>query len=105
MSAFVAHNGRRFDVPFLLTSMERAGIDGNSFLKECGIEYQIDTMQVIGEQKSVSFRNRRLGTVYKCLTGKPLKNAHNALVDSEALLPIIRNKLLTTDIENQLRKL
>lgn len=92
LGALVAHNGARFDVPFLIKSMERAGLDGLAELQKAGVSHQVDTLEMVRQHKT-HFKNHRLGTVYKTLTGKPLKNAHHALVDSEAMMPIVNHDL------------
>lgn len=91
-SALVAHNGNSFDVPFLVSSMNRVGIDATEELKSIGLEYKLDTLELVRKQKEIQFPNHKLGTVYQTLTGNPLINAHNALADTEALLYILNEK-------------
>ena len=91
-SALVAHNGNSFDIPFLVSSMNRIGINATEELNSIGLDYKLDTLELVRKQQEIKFLDHKLGTVYQTLTGNPLINAHNALADTEALLYILNEK-------------
>jgi len=87
----VAHNGNRFDIPFLFKSFEVYSVDisGIPFkgkidtidLAKCAIRAD-STMRVPD--------NYQLATIYKYVTGQSLDNGHRAISDAKATLFILQ---------------
>ena len=90
----VAHNGKRFDIPFLLTSMERHNIPNICSLDDrFGI--LIDTLELSKKGiRSVASRSvpasYSLGNLYQHITGQNLDNSHRAMSDVEATCSIMQ---------------
>ena len=103
-NALVAHNGNRFDIPFLISSMDRLGMNGKLKLESIGVTHRLDTLDLVRQQNEINFDNHKLGTVYQTLNGKPLENAHNALADTEALLSIFEQDAVLKQIDSCLKK-
>lgn len=91
---FVAHNGRVFDVPFLLANLERNNLQyllvGNPLY---GL--QIDTLDIARKL----FRNtlqcptdNELGSLYQFFTGREMESAHRAVSDVRGLYTIFRSQ-------------
>ena len=78
----VAYNGGQFDFPFLKSCCQRYNV---MYLKR--IFYQLDPLSIYNNIPLVPIPlNKKLGTMYKYVTGFELINAHNAAVDVSALL-------------------
>lgn len=77
------YNIARFDIPFLQEE-----------LRKCGVELNMSN-RVIYDQfvAECRLRPRNLSTVYKQYTGNELVDAHNALADIEACIPIFEGQL------------
>jgi len=95
----VAHNGSRFDVPFLFHSFRTYGID----ISGIPFKGQIDTLSLAkllvkspkrtvadGTADSViAPNNYQLSTLYKYVTGNSLDDAHHADADAHATVDIL----------------
>ena len=91
----LAHNGRRFDYPVLLSSLRNLGKEQELFSNVLGL---IDTIPVFKKcfPKQTSYRQEDL---YQSVLKKGDYNAHNAVGDVKALGELIQNTSLSaTDI-------
>ena len=80
----VAYNGNRFDVPFLLCCCDRYAVAVSP-----RIFYSLDPLKIIQSLVwSPIPQNKKLGTIYKYITGSDLTNAHSAAADVIAMLHI-----------------
>lgn len=89
-----AYNGKRFDFIVLFSELLRAGIDVRAYMDTAGVTRLVDPYLIVcspGFDTSKLFMNkhnkpsRRLGDVYKSLTGKTMDGAHDALNDCRGL--------------------
>jgi DNA polymerase III epsilon subunit-like protein len=91
----VAHNGRVFDVPFLIRSLHRH--DLQNLWEDDRYGYTIDTLQiaerVFHSNATRKPTNFKLGTLYQFVTGNEMENSHRAMSDVKALYTIFRNDL------------
>ena len=91
----VAHNGKRFDIPFLLTSMKRYNLP-DMWSEEERFGFSIDTLELSkkGIQSVASWRSvpnsYGLGALYQYVTGTELQSAHRALNDVDATSQILQ---------------
>lgn len=89
----VAHNGRVFDVPFLLRSLQRYKLHRLWADPQYGVT--IDTLHVARKvfandrQKPTDMK---LGTLFQFLTGKDMENCHRASGDVKALYTVFRSE-------------
>lgn len=74
------YNSNKFDVPLLMTEFGRCNIN----FPEDGINY-VDVMQI---ERHVN--SNKLGDVYKRYTGKDLEGAHDATVDVNATIEVLK---------------
>ena len=91
----VAHNGKRFDIPFLMASLERYKIS-HLWLEESKFGFSIDTLELSRKGvQSVASRNvpasYSLGALYQFITGNTLVSAHRAMSDVEATIYVLRH--------------
>ncbi|KAG7354197.1 PolC-type DNA polymerase III [Nitzschia inconspicua] len=89
----VAHNGRAFDIPFLLRSLQ--GHNLQSLLSDDPrYGYFIDTLHVartfLGGSAATP-TNNRLGTLFQFVTGAEMENSHRAMGDVKALYTVFRS--------------
>ena len=90
----VAHNGKRFDIPFLLTSMERNNLP-NMWSEEPRFGLSIDTVELSKKGiQSVASRSvpasYGLGVLYQFITGENFDSAHRAMSDVDATSRILQ---------------
>jgi DNA polymerase III epsilon subunit-like protein len=91
----VAHNGRAFDLPFLMRLMvshklEQLWDDGKYGLT-------IDTLhicrQIFKNKIKPQVTNMELGTLFQFVTGNEMESSHWALSDVKAMCAVLRNDL------------
>jgi len=90
----VAHNGIRFDIPFLFKSFESYAVDIRGIPFK-GKIYTIDLVKccaVRGDQNLVAPVNYQLGTLYQYVTGSQLNDGHRARSDAKATMEIFQSK-------------
>jgi hypothetical protein len=90
----VAHNGNRFDIPFLCHSLVAYGID----ITGITFRAKLDTLELVkhaikSNTTMVPPDNFQLGTIYKYLTGKDLNDRHRAEGDVKAVLEILTSEI------------
>jgi DNA polymerase III epsilon subunit-like protein len=101
----VAHNGRVFDVPFLMRSLCRHN------LQELWIDVRygltIDTLyickRIFANKATRQPTNMKLGTIFQFLTGKEMENSHRAMSDVNALYSIFRSELFWNNRKESLQ--
>ena len=89
----VAHNGKRFDIPFLFARFEVNGIEVPSFMSR----FSIDTMLLVSHSivapspRSDLPLNYKLKSLYSFVTGgETVMNAHRATSDAKATVIILQ---------------
>ncbi|KAG7354301.1 transposase IS4 [Nitzschia inconspicua] len=89
----VAHNGRAFDIPFLLRSLQRQNLQ-SLLVDDPRYGYFIDTLHVartfLGGSTARPTDNR-LGTLFQFVTGAEMENSHRAMGDVKALYTVFRS--------------
>jgi len=104
----IAHNGKRFDDIILYCNFIKHKMDCEEFFNDINIQGFIDTLPLLRSMKKVLPQNLlpkdhetgkvsfSLGTLYRSWCGgDELEGAHDALVDSEALVKVMNNKIVT----------
>ena len=103
----VAHNGKNFDIPFLLNAFKKSDIN-----MTISIKYFIDTLEVV---KDVYSNNRsrsggsappnyKLATLYEHFTGEEMgSNAHRASFDVDAAAIVLTHKLCWENYARHIR--
>lgn len=82
----IGHNIKTFDMPFLLRMFEQCGLlDVFQRVKIIGL---VDTLLLFRQHHKNTFKNHKLGTIYKHVIGTTIPNAHRAVADAEALKQI-----------------
>ena len=88
----VAHNGVRFDIPFLFSELQRNNIN----VSHIKIKGQIDTLTLAksvitttSKHRQVIPQNYKLSTLYKYVTGDEFNNGHRAYEDTKAAILIL----------------
>jgi DNA polymerase III epsilon subunit-like protein len=86
----VAHNGNRFDIPFLFKSFEQYGVD----ITGIPFKGKIDTIDLVKStiRANITMRvpdNYQLTTIYKYATGLEHDDGHRAKSDARATLAIL----------------
>ena len=95
---FVAHNGQRFDLPFLLKQVDKYKVKSwGRFFKRWKPLY-LDTLlltkdAVKAEQPKEIPNSYRLSDLYEYVTGKNMDISHRANADVSAMATILRAKL------------
>ena len=94
---FVAHNGKKFDVPFLVTQMVKFRIPTWVEFVTVNTVYQIDTLYlakgVVRKKNPIHIPNNyRLEGLFEYISGERISNAHQAQADVKALGTIFRYK-------------
>ncbi len=102
----VAHNGYKFDVPFLMRKYLQGHVSAiNTIIRKL---YALDTMvlakQVVKKKQMRIPDNYKLKCVYNYCTRKKMKNAHRADVDVEATVSILQYRPFWTERERFIYK-
>lgn len=88
---FVAHNGKRFDVPFLFHHMSRYKVTEFDKLKD--LSFVLDTLELarnIVQKQSLPIPDKyTLSSLYYYVTKNTLENAHRAHVDVSATVDVL----------------
>jgi DNA polymerase III epsilon subunit-like protein len=89
----VAHNGNRFDFPFLFHSFQSYGVDFHGL----PLKGKIDTLDLVKHtiRSNQALRvpeNYQLRTLYKYVTGEELSDSHRAESDAKATLQILMSQ-------------
>ena len=92
---FIAHNGRRFDMPMLTNELAR--LSGLPPAK--GAFYIIDTLQIARTLFS-DLPSKKLSSIYEHLFKTQPDKQHHALGDAQALLRIINVPIVKAKIED-----
>jgi DNA polymerase III epsilon subunit-like protein len=91
-------NGYKFDLPFLDAACRRIGLDLNMELKRAGVNCHVDVLEFARRtipnnrvpHPTITGRPQyTLGNVHRCLTGRPIQDAHTATQDALAVLTIL----------------
>jgi DNA polymerase III epsilon subunit-like protein len=96
--ALVGYNINDFDIPFIIFEAERSGLGGMNYFQGLKLNSSMDLLPICRdkletlklERKSDGCAVYKLGSVYKALLGKPLKDAHNALVDAVGAIEVLQ---------------
>ncbi|KAG7373225.1 DNA polymerase III PolC [Nitzschia inconspicua] len=91
----VAYNGRVFDLPFLIRSLERHNLE-NLWADNERYGYTIDTLDVARRIFHNATRkpiNMKLGSLFHFATGKIMENSHRASSVVKALYVVFRSEL------------
>lgn len=108
-----AYNGRKFDVPLFVYELRRNGKDPVAFFRSWKIDYFFDPFVLCKNVLDTTLLQKndrgqpdyRLACVYQAFFKKPLKDAHSALADTEAMLDlIVNNKCLLDGLKAQFGK-
>ena len=89
----VAHNGHKFDIPFLVSSICRC--NKGDLLHHRLFCYYIDTFELaksVGQKQHVVPLNYKLNTLHQFVTGTNITHAHRAYGDVQATCVIFRHK-------------
>ena len=88
----VAHNGKRFDIPFLFSRYEYNRIEVPSFMSSFGIDTMLLASRAIVAQPSTNVPlNYKLQSLYSFVTGgETILNAHRATSDAKATVFILQ---------------
>ncbi len=80
---FIAHNGIRFDIPFLFNKIKssRLTLLDNIIHRLYVLDTLVLAKEIVRKQSLNVPKNYTLGTLYKYVTGSDMSNAHRALVD------------------------
>jgi DNA polymerase III alpha subunit (gram-positive type) len=101
----VAHNGRAFDVPFLMRSI--ACHNRERLWRDSHFGFTIDTLhiskQLFQNKATRQPTNQKLGTLFQFLTGKEMENSHRAMSDVKALYSVFRSELFWTNRKESLQ--
>jgi inhibitor of KinA sporulation pathway (predicted exonuclease) len=101
----VAHNGRAFDVPFLMRSIVRHNLE--CLWGDSRFGFTIDTLhiskQLFQNKATRQPTNQKLGTLFQFLTGKEMENSHRAMSDAKALYSVFRSELFWTNRKESLQ--
>jgi DNA polymerase III epsilon subunit-like protein len=92
---FVAHNGRVFDVPFLLRSLEKHNLR-HLWFNNPRFGPILDTLDIarkIFNNSPQSPSNLKLGTLFQFLTGRAMETSHRALGDVKGLYTVFRSEI------------
>jgi DNA polymerase III epsilon subunit-like protein len=101
----LSYNGFRYDIPLMTHELERCKESyALTYFRKLRIDYTIDMLPVCRasldkttlKRKATGTCSYKLGDVYSSVCKCPLENAHGALVDSVAVLDILRGELLET---------
>jgi DNA polymerase III epsilon subunit-like protein len=102
----VAHNGIRFDFPFLFRKVQQSQLDVIS--KIIDKLYVLDTRVLASELVKLKRLNPperyNLATLYKYVSGKVMSNAHRALVDVQHTIPILKYGIFWYNKDNYIFK-
>ena len=89
-------NGNTYDFPLQYHSMQRAGMNAYECFAGANVVGMIDTLEMarlyVQWDDDEQPTNKKLGTLFEFLTGRPLEGAHDALVDTDALIAVICSK-------------
>ncbi len=99
----VAYNGKRFDIPLFVYELRRHGKDPTTYLRQWKITYLCDPFIIakdcldttLLQQNERGQPNYKLSCVYEVFFQKPLKDAHSALADVNAMLELVTKCLLS----------
>ena len=88
----VAHNGERFDVPFLLAAMDHHVVLLGGIDFSCHLDIMLLSVCAVRANKLPISSNYKVGTMYSYYTKKELDDAaHRALVDVKATVEILQH--------------
>ena len=104
----VAHNLRKFDLPFLDAEIRRNDLNTRGdWISSANISTFVDSLQLLKSEDLWSERkaglnlapdaasrpeNKKLGTVYEFVHGRKIVNAHDASSDTDALEEILQSE-------------
>ena len=101
----VAHNGRAFDVPFLMRSIVRHNLE--RLWRDSRYGFTIDTLhiskRIFQNKETRQPTNQKLGTLFQFLTGKEMETSHRAMSDVNALYSVFRSELFWTNRKESLQ--
>ena len=104
----VAYNGKKFDIPLFVYELRRNGKDPVAFFRSWKIDYFFDPFVLCKNVLDTTLLQKnergqpdyRLSCVYEAFFKKPLKDAHSALADTEAMLDlIVQNECLLSALK------
>ena len=90
----VAHNGSKFDIPFLVSSIRRC--QKHNLLNHRLFQNYIDTLELakrVGQKQRAVPSNFRLNTIYQFITGNNITNAHRAYGDVQATCVLLKHPI------------
>jgi DNA polymerase III epsilon subunit-like protein len=98
----VAYNGKKFDVPMLVTELLRHKISVEEYAQQLHITYFCDPLYIAKKNIDTTLLPKRkfgeasysMGDVYKALLQKDLENAHSALADVDGMLEMLQHPTL-----------
>lgn len=108
-----AYNGKNFDIPLFVHELRRNGKDPAAYFRSWKITYFCDPFIIsksvldttLLQQNDRGQPNYKLACVYEAFFKKPLKNAHSALADVNAMLDlIVKNPCLLLAVEKDLQE-
>jgi DNA polymerase III epsilon subunit-like protein len=93
----VGYNTHTYDLPFIIGEAERSGLDAEKYFQSLKLTATIDLYPICQEVMETTKLDRKangrpsykLGSVYRALLDRPLKDAHNALVDALGVLDVL----------------
>lgn len=101
----VAHNGKRFDIPFLLTEFRKYNIEIPEYLATYGLDTMLLASQVLPAAGGDLPINYSLSSVYNFITGQNIQNAHRALSDAKAAATIVQFNQLWQERKDSIFKI
>ena len=102
----VAHNGRNFDIPFLVSSIRRCS--KGDLLQHDLFTYYIDTMELakrVGQKRRSVPSNYKLNTLHQFVTGEDITNAHRAYGDVLATCIVFRHEIFWEERKESVKTL
>lgn len=94
---FVAHNGRRFDIPMLTNELKRLA----ALPPAKGPLFVADTL-TISRQLFPHLVSKKLSSVFEHMFKKQPDKQHHALGDAQALLQLVKHPLFKDKVEDPL---
>ena len=90
----VAHNGKRFDIPFLLIEFQKNNIQIPEYFTTYGLDTMLLANQVLPARGGDIPLNYSLNGLYNYITGQDIQNAHRALSDAHSAAVILQYNML-----------